>query len=765
MLKILGSKRQLCDGVSRREMLQIGGAGLMGLELADLLASNSAAAPVTAGSAADIGGTFGKAKHCIILFLYGSPSQLDTFDPKPNAPNDIRGPFQSIPTSLPGVRISEHLPGIARLLDKTTLVRSLTHPHPIHGVAYALTGIDRVDIPMELNRRDTRHWPNIGSVLEYLDERKHPHASQPAIPNNVHLPWELSSRSFPHKRAGTVGGFLGSAYDPVVFEFSGKATSKTSYRPHDPYCGIEPDCRFSISKNRQDVVAIDRLKTRRRLLQQFDDQRRHLGDTSTGRSLSRFQKMAFSVLSSPQIHTALDLKKEPATVRERYGHHLFGQSALLARRMVEAGTRLVTVFWDEFGQSCGSWDTHEKAEKRLKNELCPGLDQAYTALLEDLEQRGLLDETVVICMGEHGRTPKPEKRNGLADGRGHWSRAYSGLFAGCGIARGNVIGASDEQAAWVRERPVSPKDILKTAYHLLGVNAEHMIPDRLGRPVPIVSGGEVVREMLSAGEEVTLFALGGEGVLRTHGRTAEAVAVIHRALDCGVNYCDTSPAYAGSIDYYGAALGERRREIFLASKTHDRTRDGSLRLLEDSLRRLRTDHLDLWQLHDLRTMNDLDRIFHKGGAIEALTQARDEGRVRFLGITGHHDPAILLEAMRRFEFDTLLVALNMADVHRLSFVRDVLPEAERQQLGVIGMKVYGAGTLLDSGEIAPEQAMRYVLSLRGVSTVVIGCGTPAEVEENARIAQGFAPLTSIEMQNLEAITQHNARQFTSYKAG
>ncbi len=166
--------------------------------------------------------------------------------------------------------------------------------------------------------------------------------------------------------------------------------------------------------------------------------------------------------------------------------------------MIEAGTRLVTVFWDEFGRSCGGWDTHEKAEQRLKNELCPGLDQAYTALLEDLEQRGLLDETLVIWMGEHGRTPKPEKRNGLADGRGHWSRAYSGLFAGCGITRGNVIGVSDEQAAWVRERPVSPKDILKTAYHLLGVDAERTIPDRLSRPVPLVASGEVVREMLSA---------------------------------------------------------------------------------------------------------------------------------------------------------------------------------------------------------------------------------------------------------------------------
>ena len=180
-------------------------------------------------------------------------------------------------------------------------------------------------------------------------------------------------------------------------------------------------------------------------------------------------------------------------------------------------------------------------------------------------------------------------------------------------------------------------------------------------------------------------------MLRTHGRMAEAVAVIHRALDQGVTYCDTAPAYAGSLDYYGAALGERRGQVFLASKTHDRTRDGSLRLLDESLKRLRTDHLDLWQLHDLRTSSDLKTIFGRGGALEALVQAREEGRVRFLGLTGHHDPAILLEAMSRFDFDTVLVALNVADVHRLSFARTVLVEAARRGMGVIGMKVYAAG--------------------------------------------------------------------------
>ena len=264
---------------------------------------------------------------------------------------------------------------------------------------------------------------------------------------------------------------------------------------------------------------------------------------------------------------------------------------------------------------------------------------------------------------------------------------------------------------------------------------------------------------------MTQFALGGEGVLRTHGRVSEAVAVIHRALDQGVNYCDSAPAYASSLDYYGAALGDRRQEIFLASKTHDRTRDGSLRLLDESLARLRTDHLDLWQLHDLRTSQDLRTIFSKGGALEALLQAKAEGRVRFLGLTGHHDPAILLEAMKQFDFDTVLVALNGADVHRLPFARTVLTEAASRDMGVIAMKVYAAGMLVRAGNkgLTPHDAMGYVLSLSGVSTVVIGCSSPEEVDQNASIARDFQAFDNHAIREVEARTQPYAGHFTSYK--
>ncbi|MBA3709393.1 MAG: aldo/keto reductase [Planctomycetes bacterium] len=271
------------------------------------------------------------------------------------------------------------------------------------------------------------------------------------------------------------------------------------------------------------------------------------------------------------------------------------------------------------------------------------------------------------------------------------------------------------------------------------------------------------RALGRTGHAATLFGLGGEGVLRTHGREAEAAQVIERALEQGVNYCDTAPAYAGSMDYYGAVLGSRRARVFLASKTHERTCDGSLRLLDDSLKRLRTDHLDLWQLHDLRTRDDLDRIFARGGAIEALTRARADGRVRHLGITGHHDPAILVEAMRRFDFDTLLVALNAADTHRLPFASTALAEAARRGMGVIAMKVAAQGALLGRGGLTMDEAMGYALSLPGVTHAIVGCTTVAEVDDNARIARAYVPFEPARMRALEARTRARSADFSYFK--
>jgi hypothetical protein len=491
MLRILGSNRRACDALSRRDMIQAGGASVLGLGLADLLraAENPGQTHLLPG--------FGQAKNVILLFLYGGVSQLDTLDPKPGAPEDIRGPFSPIATSLGGVQISENLPRLAKMMDRVSLVRSMSHPYPIHGVAFAATGVKHVDIPMELNRDDTRHWPYFGSVLDYLHEVDHPTAPQPAIPTTMHLPWVQSSRSRPHKRAGLFGGFLGPRYNPVVAEFVGEATNPKTYRANDPYGGIKPDCRFEVQgTGLPNGLTIDRVSVRDSLLDQFDVRRRDLDDSQIGSSLDRFRQLAMSVIASPRLRETLDLSKEPATLRERYGHHLFGQSALLARRLVESGTRLVSVFWDEFAQSCGTWDTHEKQTPRLRDELCPGFDQAFTALFDDLDDRGMLDETLVLCLTEHGRTPKAERRGNSLDGRGHWSQAYSCLFAGAGIRQGNLIGKTDRDAAYVVDDPVSPNDVLHTIYHLLGVNSHRLIPDRLGRPFPLVADGEIVRELL-----------------------------------------------------------------------------------------------------------------------------------------------------------------------------------------------------------------------------------------------------------------------------
>ena len=488
MLRVLGSRKRLCDGMTRRDLLQAAGSSLLGLGAADLAgnaASNSTTRPTEA-----------PAKNVILLFLYGAASQLETFDPKPDAPEDIRGPFGTIATRLPGVRVCELLPRTAARLDRVAVVRSMSHPYPIHGVAYAVSGVGHIDIPMELNRHDGRHWPYFGSVLDYLDEQTAGRTPRLPIPRTIHLPWVQSSRSAPHQRAGYLVGFLAARYNPVVLEFVGESANQPTYRPGDPHGGILQGGRFQIADTAlAPGITIDRLNTRMRLLDQFDEARRHLDQAHI--DLDRNRQLALSVTTSPRLRQALDLDREPASVRERYGQHLFGQASLQARRLIEAGSRLVSVHWDEFGLSDGSWDTHERQTTRLKDELCPGFDQAFTALLDDLEQRGMIDDTLVVCMTEHGRTPQAERRGDSLDGRNHWSQCYSMMLAGAGIARGRIVGASDRHAAYVADRPVSPKDILCTIYHLLGIDPHRMIPDRLGRPLPLVAEGSVVRELLA----------------------------------------------------------------------------------------------------------------------------------------------------------------------------------------------------------------------------------------------------------------------------
>jgi hypothetical protein len=495
MLNILSSAKRFASGVTRRDWLRVGGLGLAGLSLAEISALQAAAAPTADRS-------FGKAKSIILIHLYGAPSQLEWVDPKPHAPREIKGELGVIPSALPGCHVGELFPQFGKVLDRCTVLRSLTHPHPIHGVAFALTGTPVIDVAMELSPRDPRHWPYFGSVVDYIDSQTR--TQQPAIPPNLALPFPFSSRRQGEvHRAGPYAGFLGTQYDPTFTQMVGTATrgiKKTlrdlEFNDHDPYVGCDPETHFVVPAAiaRRAEVTLDRLNHRQSLLQQFNQARRDLDQASATRQYSRQQQAALAVLQSPALGEALDVRRESPQNRELYGDTLFGQSCLAARRLVEAGARVVSVFWDEFGLAGSGWDTHWNHYPRMKQELCPGLDRGWYGLITDLDQRGLLDETLVVCTSEHGRTPKLNSAAGA--GRDHWSQVYSTVLAGGGTARGKVVGESDKQAAEVADLPLSPKDLLATMYHLLGIDPHTQILDRAGRPLPLVDG-TVIRQAVA----------------------------------------------------------------------------------------------------------------------------------------------------------------------------------------------------------------------------------------------------------------------------
>jgi hypothetical protein len=493
MLSILGSTRKLCGGISRRDLLRIGGLGLAGLTLPDLLAFQKQ----SAASESPRPRSFGKAKNVIVVHLYGSPSQLETFDPKPGAPVEIRGELNSIQSSLPGCDVCELFPNAAKVMDRCTVVRSMTHPYPLHGVAYALTGVPAIDVPMELSPRDSRHWPYFGSVVDYLEAKNPPSDKPRAVPANMALPFRFSSRRVGEvPRAGPYAAFLGSEYDPVWTDFEGSATKGLKrtlkdlvFEDNDPFMGVSPDSHFVVpsATSLQPDVTLDRMNRRRSLLGQLEQVRADLASTSSGRQFDRYRRMTYELLESDQLRTALDSRKESAQTRALYGETLFGLSCLTARRLVEAGSRVVSVFWDEFGVAGSAWDTHFNHYPRMKQELCPGLDQGWYGLITDLDQRGLLDDTLVLLTSEHGRTPRISNSVD-GGGRDHWSRVYTNVLAGAGIVRGKVVGASDKHGGDVARRPMSPKDVLATMYHLLGIDHHLLVHDALGRPLPLVEG-------------------------------------------------------------------------------------------------------------------------------------------------------------------------------------------------------------------------------------------------------------------------------------
>jgi hypothetical protein len=504
MIRVLGGPKRLCDGLTRRDLLHVGSLGMLGLGLSSGRLPGQLSAEASLSHDGPSGS--GKAKSCILLFMYGSPSQIETFDPKPDAPVEVRGELGCIPSSVPGLSVCERLPNLARVMDKATLIRSVSHPYPIHGVAYATTSNPVVPLAAELSPRDPIHWPFIGSVVDYVDRGRQAGdaATHPAVPRNLLLPWAFSSQRVGEvPRAGPYGGFLGPMYDPICTEFVGQGTRKSTktlqqmtWNDFEPYRGITPESRFQLGSVSQlgPGITLDRLDRRRSLLDQIEQHRRESARDES-REVDRHRAMAHRLLASEKLRQAFDLDLESSETRDLYGMTLFGQAALTARRLVEAGGRFVTVFWDEYGLAGTGWDTHWDHFPRMKDELLPGLDRTFSGLLIDLDRRGMLDETLVVLLSEHGRTPRIQSVQG--GGRDHWSRCYSVVLAGGGIARGRVIGRSDKIASDPAERRVSPKDILATIYHLLGIDPAETIHDRQGRPMPIVPNAEILTDALA----------------------------------------------------------------------------------------------------------------------------------------------------------------------------------------------------------------------------------------------------------------------------
>ena len=447
--------------IGRRRVLEAGALGALGLSLPAWLRGSMAAAGNLGVTLPNVAA--GRAKACILMFMWGGPSQLDTFDLKPNAPDEVRGEFKPIATNVPSIQICEHFQRLARHADKLAIIRSLNHDDPAHlssGHA-TLTGHRAPKVNSDAEPPSERDTPHIGSTLSKV----RPAAG--TLPSFVTIPWLTSHPAAPGGQApGQTAGWLGKRYDPVVIG-------------GDPNT---PDWRVR-ELSLLDGVSLARLESRHALLNSIDLQRRGLESAQAAVDLDGFQQRAFGLLSSPEARQAFDLSQEPDTVRERYGRNIHGQCVLLARRLVERGVPLVSVNWHNDGQNF--WDTHGNNFNRLKKDLIPPADMALSALLEDLQERGLLDETLIAWVGEFGRRPQISRQHA---GREHWPFCYSGLLAGGGIRGGAVYGASDAQGARPAELPVTPQDYAATMLEALGISADMALPDPLGRPLKICGG-------------------------------------------------------------------------------------------------------------------------------------------------------------------------------------------------------------------------------------------------------------------------------------
>ena len=452
-------------GIHRRELLQVGFSGLLGVGLSGLLARRAASA-VAAQSGPSARRT---PKSVILIFLTGAPSHLDTFDMKPDAPSAIRGEFQPIATKVPGIWVSEHLPYLAARTDKYAIVRTLAHRDNNHLVAthHLLTGHQQPGAFFDkVASRDD--WPNYSSALDYLRPRSD------GLPTGVNLPTFLMEG--PLTWPGQHAGILGPRHDPwqITRDPGAADFGMESLRPA---AGLE----------------VNRLEDRRSLLAEIDSQQAWLANQATTQRLTDQEQLAFSMLSSGRIARAFAMDQEPVAVRERYGRHLFGQSLLLARRLIQAGVPVVQA---NMGRA-QTWDSHGSIFPTLRDRLLPPLDRGVSALLDDLEACGLLEETLVVLLGEFGRTPRISTAPGnTAPGRDHWAPCFFGLFAGAGVRGGQVIGRSDRIGAYPATTPYAPDDVGATVYHVLGVDHTAEVRDRQGRPVQL-NRGEVIQTLFT----------------------------------------------------------------------------------------------------------------------------------------------------------------------------------------------------------------------------------------------------------------------------
>jgi uncharacterized protein (DUF1501 family) len=456
---------------TRREVLRAGALPLVGLGLPDLLVAREAASSTS---------QVGKAKSCIVLFMWGGPAHQDTWDLKPDAPAEYRGDFKSIPTTVPGYRVCEHLPMLSQRTNKLAILRSVTHGDVNHITAphWMLTGKPS---PRPEGAPRNEDWPNYGAILAKLGRGKGPLppyvSMMPVVPNGA--------PRFVEETHGQDGGWMGPLYHPMRIDAD---ASKPDYRVG------EFNLRAEVPSNRSD--------DRRELLAKLDGQKRMMDAHLDSQATKVHYQRAFDLLSSPDVTKAFDITREPRALRERYGMNVHGQSVLQARRLIEAGVPLVTVFWPNDGITNVSvyWDTHNRNFIDLKERLCPVTDKAFSALLDDLEARGLLDDTLILWTGEMGRTPRVGQSvvggaGAGRDGRDHWPHCFTSILAGGGIKGGVVHGSSDRYAAYPATNPISPTDIVATVYHCLGVDPQMQIRDRLNRPMALCDG-EPIRAIL-----------------------------------------------------------------------------------------------------------------------------------------------------------------------------------------------------------------------------------------------------------------------------